>query len=325
MNLLDAPAEDRYCRLTRLACKLFDAPFSMLTFLDEERQWFKSAQGHLIIETPKTESFCQYTINYGGPMVVEDAVSDSRFVHLPVVAQMGIRFYAGVPIFGQKRQPIGTLCILDHKPRAMDPANMESLMDLARCVQSELKIVGYIEMEQRLLAEMDELRRKANVDPVARCWNAAAGAELLSRLKKERPFDSRQTLVVVLLSLERLAAVNKTLGTEAGEFYLRESANVLRRVLPESACLARAQSTSFMVIYPQIAAERIRTEGEQLSRQLTGRSILLPSGQQVPLDVCAGLAAYSSAQMTDEELVARAYQALYKAKDRGPGTLIVGF
>lgn len=316
LDILDTPAEERFDRITRLACRLFDAPFSMVTFIEEERQWFKSAQGHLFVETPRVESFCQYTLLDDCALLVEDAASDSRYFDLPAVFDMGIRFYAGVPIRDSQHRAVGTLCVLDVKPRKLESNDGRALEDLARCVQSELKLEGLLAFEKRMLSEMDELRRKASIDHVTRCWNASTGLELLSRIKDETPHDARYGLGVLLLSLEKIVPINQNFGEEIGDQYLREIANRIRTALPDSACLARAQAASFLVILPQLFAATSRQLCEDLVTRLCRQPVQVAQ-HSLPVEVCGGLALYSGAQVSLEDLVKKALSALYQAKQSG--------
>ena len=158
MSLLDTPAEERFDRLTRLAKRLFRAPFSMITLIDEERQWFKSAQGHNMTETPLEGAICRYTILSDEPMVVPDASIDPRLFDTSFVrGEPFVRFYAGVPIRNQDGQRVGTICVLDIKERQVEGDEMAALQDLAACVEAECRLIRFTESEQDLLQELDDL------------------------------------------------------------------------------------------------------------------------------------------------------------------------
>jgi diguanylate cyclase (GGDEF)-like protein len=320
LDILDTPAEERFDRLTRLASQFYNAPVSMLTFVDKERQWFKSARGHLIDETPRVESFCQHTIMKEGPLVVQDAKSDPRYFDLPAVFDLGIRFYAGVPIRSLDQQIVGTLCVLDFESRETKETDLRALVDLAHCAQTELRVLSFMESERKLLSEMGELKRLASIDKVARCWTESFGLEILNRMIAEGGCDARQGLGVLLVSLEKVSQVNETYGREAGDFYLREAANRIRMALTQNACLSRSSLASFMVLLPNLPAEKFDSVCRAILQQIAGSSFQF-GNLSLSMDACGGYAVFSGGAQLSSTLVNRAAQALKRSKEKGSGTV----
>ena len=139
LDLLDTQPEERFDRYTRLAATLFNVPVSLVTLIDEDRQWFKSCIGSDIRETSREVSFCAHAIQKREVMVVPDALLDHRFADNPlVISGPHVRFYAGAPLFVAGRHPIGTLCILDTRPRHFSEQEANLLSDLAAMVETEL-------------------------------------------------------------------------------------------------------------------------------------------------------------------------------------------
>lgn len=139
LQLLDTAPEERFDRLTRLAATILKTPISILTLVDEHRQWFKSATGISVSETPRHIAFCSHAIKENTPMIIEDASCDSRFAENPLVTHdPSIRFYAGVPLKHNNGQRLGTLCIIDTKPRKLTDSELTALVDLACIAQIEL-------------------------------------------------------------------------------------------------------------------------------------------------------------------------------------------
>ncbi len=138
--VLDTPHEERFDRITRLATRLFDVPIALITLVDEDRQWFKSCVGLSIRETPRECSFCAYAIlQPTETMVVPDATLDLRFMENPLVTGgEKIRFYAGQPLLTPEGFPLGSLCIIDQKPRDFSASDRQALQDLARIAEAEL-------------------------------------------------------------------------------------------------------------------------------------------------------------------------------------------
>ncbi|SHF10751.1 PAS domain S-box-containing protein/diguanylate cyclase (GGDEF) domain-containing protein [Modicisalibacter ilicicola DSM 19980] len=139
LRLLDTPFEERFDVLTRLACRLFDVPIALVSLVDDERQWFKSAQGITLRETPVEYAFCAHVVEANATLVVTDASQDPRFRNNPLVlGAPHIRFYAGVPIHGPAGMPLGTFCIIDTRPRGLSEHDKETLHSLARLVTLDI-------------------------------------------------------------------------------------------------------------------------------------------------------------------------------------------
>lgn len=139
LNLLDTPPEDRFDRYTRIAAALFNAPVALVTLVDADRQWFKSCVGTDMTESSREVSFCAHALHRRDVMVVPDAILDKRFADNPVVTGgPRIRFYAGVPLFLPDNHCVGTLCVLDQRPRLFSEDDIRLLADLGKMVELEL-------------------------------------------------------------------------------------------------------------------------------------------------------------------------------------------
>ncbi len=137
--LLDTAKEPRFDRLTRLAAGLLGAPIALVSLVDRDRQWFKSAYGLDLEETPRDTSFCAHALASREALVVPDTLADSRFADNPLVTgPQRFRFYAGHPLF-VRGSCVGTLCVLDVRPRQLSPDRLELLRDLAALVEQELR------------------------------------------------------------------------------------------------------------------------------------------------------------------------------------------
>lgn len=139
-GLFDTPAHINYDRIVRVAALLTDMPISLISLLDEDRQWFKARLGLSITETPRSWAFCNYTILQSNIMIVEDATQDPRFAENPLVTgHEAIRFYAGVPLLDSNACRLGSLCVLDRKPRQLSHEQTWALTELAAIVSEEIQ------------------------------------------------------------------------------------------------------------------------------------------------------------------------------------------
>lgn len=140
IKILDTEPNERFDRVTRLASALFNVPMAMISLIDEDRQWFKSCVGVSTRENPRDVSFCAHVVFSREPMIVADAFQDMRFADNPlVINEPRIRFYAGYPLILDDGSCIGTLCLLDTRPRTLDGPDLERLHDLADIAVQEIR------------------------------------------------------------------------------------------------------------------------------------------------------------------------------------------
>lgn len=264
LNQLDTPAEDRFDRLTRLAARHFRVPYSMVTLVDRDRQWFKSTYGIQLIETGRDISICSHTIQNEGPMIVGDLSQDGRFADYPVVKDTFLlRFYAGVPIKAPDGAPVGTLCVLDVKARELQPEDVEALEDLAACAEAELHVQRLSLSEAELLAEKTDLQRRECLCPVTRCWNERMIMELVDR-EQSRSRRLNQPLATI-----RLQVPPDT--DEAGWRQIAETARKCVRVYDSVGRIG----SELLILVPGAS----RAQAEKLARRI-GHDFLVETEQR---------------------------------------------
>ena len=134
-NILDTEPEEGFDDITSLAAHICQVPYALVSFVDRDRQWFKSRVGISSPETSRKIAFCAYAILQNDIFIVNDTHQDERFKDNPLVLEAPyIRFYAGVPIITVEGYALGTLCVIDDKPRILTPDQINALKQLSRQV-----------------------------------------------------------------------------------------------------------------------------------------------------------------------------------------------
>jgi sigma-B regulation protein RsbU (phosphoserine phosphatase) len=136
--------EVAYDDITRLAAEICEAPIALISLVDGNRQWFKARVGLQATQTPREHAFCAHAIESPSQVfVVENAAADPRFSSNPLVTgDPGIRFYAGAPLVTSTGAALGTVCVIDHEPRTLEPRQLELLQFLAQQVVARLEQRG---------------------------------------------------------------------------------------------------------------------------------------------------------------------------------------
>jgi len=156
-EILDTGEEKEFNDIVTLAAQISEVPISMITFLDRHRQWAKAKFGIKEYSTSRTDSFCAHTIlNNDKPLIVTNALEDERFKNNPgVQGKQPIIFYVGMPIVTQDGLALGSLCVIDSKPRQLNAHQLNALSTLANQVS--------ILIELRLRNKLDKIKRRENL------------------------------------------------------------------------------------------------------------------------------------------------------------------
>jgi PAS domain S-box-containing protein len=159
-GILDTPPEQGYEDVTALATYLCAAPYSTITFVDQDRQWFKSEAGFGTNETGRADGFCACAILQPETFIVEDTLLDPRFAQNPfVLGGPRIRFYAGAPIVATNGHVLGTVCVFDNRPRQLSAAQIAALEALARQVMALLEQRNTIARLEAAVSAAEEAER----------------------------------------------------------------------------------------------------------------------------------------------------------------------
>lgn len=139
-RILDTESEAVFDDLVAVAAAVCEAPISLISLVDPDRQWFKAKLGLAVSETSRDSAFCAHTILGDSTLIVPDALEDDRFSHNPLVlGDPHIRFYAGAPLLTPEGYRLGSLCVIDRQPRELTPTQLAVLDALARQVSALLQ------------------------------------------------------------------------------------------------------------------------------------------------------------------------------------------
>ena len=154
-QILDTAPEPPFDDVTLLAAQICGVPLAAVSLIDADRQWFKSILGLEATETPRGVAFCAHTILQPDLLLVPDARTDTRFADNPLVTgDPNVRFYAGMPLITSDGYALGSLCVIDRKPRQLSPDQQASLRALGNQVASQLELKRHIAAQERLIAEL---------------------------------------------------------------------------------------------------------------------------------------------------------------------------
>jgi diguanylate cyclase (GGDEF)-like protein len=297
LNLLDTPPEERFDRLTRMAKRMFGVPIALVSLVDENRQWFKSAQGLAVTETPRDISFCGHAILSDLPvLLVPDALQDERFFDNPLVVNAPhVRFYAGWSLKAPNGSKIGTLCLLDTQPHTLSAEDLQLLADLAAIVEQEISAYQ--------MATVDELTRLQN----RRGFLALAEHCLGLAVRKSIP------CCLVFFDLDKFKAINDNFGHAEGDKALQAFADQMRRSFRSADILARLGGDEFVVLMFDCPHALAQTIVERLLAALERRNQFSHSGYAI--DCSHGIVRVSlEARESVEALLSRADGLMYENK-----------
>lgn len=328
-RLLDSPPDQAFDDLVRLATTLAGTGRGAVTLVDADRQWFKARYGFDTEQTPRDESFCAHAIlEPRRLMLVEDTLRDARFVdHPAVTGELGVRFYAGVPLLDGEGLPLGSLCVFDDRPGTLSGSQAEALRALARQAAHLIELRRAARELDRHMRDRDwyeqqltqysglleqqnaDLAEQTRTDPLTGLPNRRAYAVALAAAI-ERAEREGLPLSVALLDLDHFKTINDVNGHAEGDRVLAEVAALLKSHFAGAGMAARYGGEEFAVLVPDATLEQARLQCEFLRQGIA----VLPIGIVVSGSI--GVAQYRRGE-TPGELIARADHALYRAKNAG--------
>ena len=336
-ELYGTAPEEAFDRITRLATKLLGVPTALISLVGSDAQWFKSRCGFAAQTTSRDISFCGHAILTDQPLVVEDATRDERFFDNPiVVGAPHIRFYAGVQLYSVERARLGTLCVLDTRPRTLNEEELEELHELARMAE---ELIYHRQLARAAQELHEQLLHNAACAPASSATAAAAGqVKYLLTHDALTGLANRQALlrnigdsipawqaaesgaVVACLNLDRFKQLNDLLGHAAGDSALVTVTRALQSHLREGDMLARAGNDEFvMLLNDPDGEERLLARLGQLMGEVNGHAYGVHD--DISLTCSVGFACYPEDGEDADTLLNNAATAMRHAKAQGGGRI----
>lgn len=305
LQVLDTEPEEPFENVVSLVKAVLNVPMCAISLVEKRRQWFKAQRGLGVKETPIGVSFCRYTIRTSGAFVVEDTLTDERFVaNQLVTGEPYIRSYVGFPLQTSDGYNVGSLCAIDTKPRHFTPEELSILEYLSNIVIQELEL--------RHAATTDEMTGALS----RRGWLREAERELRRAIRHERP------LSLMIFDIDRFKQINDSYGHAAGDLVIRRLAKLCRQNIRGSDIFGRLGGEEFGVLMPETCAyaaaavaDRVRTHWSTAEIDV-GCSALTST-------ISVGVAELTAEVNDLSGLMERADRALYLAKQNGRNETIV--
>lgn len=331
LEILDTLPEQAYDDITFLASQLCETPVSLISFVDADRQWFKSRVGLDATETDRELAFCAHAIlEPNDLMIVPDARQDSRFADNPLVTRdPSIRFYAGAPLLTPAGHALGTLCVIDTEPRQLTVNQRRALRALSRQVMAQLDLrrsvaelnhsaaaqshyEQQLEEYQRVLEEnVATISHLSLTDPLTGLHNRRALTEKLEEEYLQRARYNTD-LSFALLDVDDFKPYNDSKGHLAGDELLELVARVVKSQIRASDFVARYGGDEFAIVFTNTRLDDAHLLAERIRLAIDRDT---PPGSKVTISV--GVATASSTTATPNLLIDAADKALYRAKRAG--------
>lgn len=299
----DAGRTAVFDRITRLARNIFGVDIAAVSLIEAQRQHFQSIQGMALTAIPLEDSFCRATWREGRRIVIPDTAVDGEFADHPLVTQTPhLRSYVGLPLKTSEGEAIGTMCVIDRRPRIFSDRELAILEDLAQLAASEFELHGWATLDTLTGA----VTRRVFEKHFARMREVTGGKGL--------------PISIILLDIDHFKSVNDRFGHRAGDEVLTSVAAACRGNLRDHDILGRLGGEEFGValagdkVSAALVAERLRSAIAALQFTFAGQ----------PLQVTGsfGVAALGSGPTAIADAILAADAALYAAKTGGRNRVV---
>ncbi|QNF34676.1 GAF domain-containing protein [Adhaeribacter swui] len=317
-SILDSFSEEDFDNLTTIASQICGTSISLISLIDNDRQWFKAKHNFTADETPREFSFCAHAINQPNDvLIVEDARADTRFQDNPLVnGSPNIVFYAGVPLVSEAGYPLGSLCVIDEKPKLLSPEQITSLKALSKQAMNLMELrkkkIQLEKAEARLQeknANLEQFAVLAAHDLKSPLYNISSLIDLIeSQYEQDIREEVKEILNYIKASSTKLKDLIEGLLAYSRSDQLFNGNQVeikLSDLQQDITCLFRGNKNSQIRFYSEVDAV------------YTNKAIL----QQILVNLVANAIKYNNKKMAEIEIgvTEQEEEYLFYVKDNGPG------
>jgi EAL domain-containing protein (putative c-di-GMP-specific phosphodiesterase class I)/GGDEF domain-containing protein len=293
LKLLDTPPSEGFDRITRMAAQIFDLPIAAISLTDSDRQWFKSRVGVDHQSIPRENAPCAQVAESNTTLVIPDLALDACYAG-SLLAEQGVRFYAGVPLVTPSGHGLGALCVLGTEPRAVSEQEMRALTDLAAMVMSQ------IELQHAF----------GRVDAISGMPNRRQLIEDLDDLAREAPGQRRLLVLVDLARDDQLNQGRRVMGPAFVDDIVTEAAHHLHLTLGKQRIAYHVGATQFAFLAPVGVEDRpyVQFLGSRLN------AIRSTARARFVMTAAIGVAPFVAGRMRPQDALRAAFGAAQDAR-----------
>jgi len=322
-DIFQGPLKENFERITRLAKNLFDVPIATVSFIDENSKQFKTLFTEDLINPSYGISFFEHVVNQDEIFAVPETFLDERFCNNPIVlGNPNVRFYAGCPI-QLNHQKLGTISIVDNKPRYFAPEQLTWLRDVAALVETEIQNFAMSTDKGKLTLDLDQARMASMVDPLTSLWNRQGIYNIL-KYRMDDYLLNGVSFALAILDIDNFKSINDTYGHDVGDHTLQAIAQSLIKGCRKKDAVGRWGGEEFLLLINEPKLKNIMEIAQRIRANLASYQIILPNSQSQNVTATIGLTSISAGtRPTLEYLIGKADQALYQGKRSGRNQIVV--
>lgn len=292
LHIMDTKSEERFDRITRVVQNLFNVPIASVSFIDQEREWYKSRYGLELSEMPRELSFGGHAILQKDIMIVKDALEDARFNDNPLVlGEPDIRYYLGCPLKIKDQFNVGTLCLMDHKEQRFSTIDLDIIKELAETIETEF--------EEEHRSTVDDLTQISNREGFA-----LVGKQIIKRCNE---FD--KSILLIYFDLSKLKSINELYGRDEGNNMLQIFSQQLLRNFRHTDAVARLGGDKFCVLCSGMFQKHFPNVIQRFQSKLASIQT------NCPIEFTAGTVEYKRwRHHSIDSLIEETYEKIYEHK-----------
>ncbi|MDX1465065.1 MAG: sensor domain-containing diguanylate cyclase [Halomonas sp.] len=306
LEILDTEEDMAFENVATLVRQVLKVPMSGVSLIDRRRHWFKARRGIGAQEFERELSFCSRTIDQSDALLIPDARADALYADHPfVVGDPNVVSYAGVPLTTPDGYNIGSLCVMGTSPREFSAEEVDILSSFAKI------LIDSIELRQT--ASSDALTGAMN----RRAWMIQAQSECRRAARYKHPVS------LIMMDIDKFKSVNDTWGHPAGDIVIAGLASLTMDMVRDSDLLGRFGGEEFALMLPATSPDQAMALAERIRSSFEALPIDIKKGSPISCTVSIGVTAIGTEDDTLEQMLERADQALYLAKNGGRNRVVL--